>query len=487
MAHVAAMRQLYQRLGFSEPAANAILTGQNIVSLEDIRELDESRCSNLCKNLRRPGGTIPNPAAQGANPPPGVQENIPNPGLAVSESAEFNLQLAVYFLRHQQRVSRPVPIGGVTLNAVRALRVTREAEEKHKNPTVLPKIDPKDWPKTIDGIQDYLRRYLGSTGIPLGYVTRQQEAVLPAALDTTVYNTVRDEMIARAPHFEADGQTHTQTYKEDRAKVWELLTEICGTRMDCWTYIECGQPNQDGRAGFLGLYNNYLGPNKVDNQAAKAEAKLLNTTYAGEKKRWNFDKYVQVHISQFTMLQSLEQYGYKGIDARTRVRFLMAGIKTKDLDPVTTRIMSSPELKLDFDSCVNLYRDYIQSQIGRRGVNPALNIARISTGDAGAEDVEDRYYTRAEYNKLTPDQKLALKRRREARGGGDASGNNKGKRGFKRKKIDVAKEVRKLAAVVAQLQQEQPDTDHDAKGQEKPTSNRGNPALTRQHPRGSQS
>ena len=305
-------------------------------------------------------------------------------------------------------------------------------------------------------------------------------------LDTTIYNTVQDEMITRAPHFEADGQTHTETYKEDRAKVWELLMEICGTRMDCWTYIECRQPNQDGRAGFLGLYNNYLGPNKVDNQAAKAEAKLLNTTYAGEKKRWNFDKYVQVHISQFTMLQSLEQYGYKGIDARTRVRFLMAGIKTKDLDPVTTRIMSSPELKLDFDSCVNLYRDYIQSQIGRRGVNPALNIARISTGDAGAEDVEDRYYTRAEYNKLTPDQKLALKRRREARGDGDASGNNKGKR-FKRKKMDVAKEVRKLAAVVAQLQQEQPDTDHDGKGQEKPTSNRGNPALTRQHPRGSQS
>ena len=271
-------------------------------------------------------------------------------------------------------------------------------------------------------------------------------------LDTTIYNTVQDEMITRAPHFEADGQTHTETYKEDRAKVWELLMEICGTRMDCWTYIECRQPNQDGRAGFLGLYNNYLlGPNKVDNQAAKAEAKLLNTTYAGEKKRWNFDKYVQVHISQFTVLQSLEQYGYKGIDARTRVCFLMAGIKMKDLDPVTTRIMSSPKLKLDFDSCSHEPIPQLHPKPDRPGgVNPALNITRVSTGDAGAEDVEDRYYTRAVYNKLTPDQKLALKRRREARGDGDTSGNNKGKH-FKRKKMDVVKEVRKLAAVIAQL------------------------------------
>ena len=102
-------------------------------------------------------------------------------------------------------------------------------------------------------------------------------------------------MVARAPHYAPDGVTHLETYEEDRAKVWELLAEICRSRADCWTYIECGQARQDGRAGFLGLYNNYLGPNKVDNQAAQAEAKLLSTTYAGEKKRsWNFDKYVQV-------------------------------------------------------------------------------------------------------------------------------------------------------------------------------------------------
>ena len=32
--------------------------------------------------------------------------------------------------------------------------------------------------------------------------------------------------------------------------------------------------------------------------------------------------------------------------------------------------------------------------------------------------------------------------------------------------MSAVKEVRKLAAVVAQLQQEQPDTDHNGKGQE---------------------
>ena len=155
------MRQLYQRLGFDEAAANTIINQQNVATLEDIRDLDESRYSNLCKNLRRPGGTIPNPAAQGAKAAPGAPANVPNPGIAVPESAEFNLQLAVYFLRHKRRVSRPVLIGDVTLPSIRALRTIRDAEAKHQNPTVVPKIDPKDWPKTIEGIQDYLRRLSG--------------------------------------------------------------------------------------------------------------------------------------------------------------------------------------------------------------------------------------------------------------------------------------------------------------------------------------
>ena len=160
------MRQLYQHLGFDEAAANTIINQQNVATLEDIRDLDESRCSNLCKNLRRPGGTIPNPVAQeGANAAPGAPANVPNPDIAVPESAEFNLQLAVYFLRRKQRVSRPVLIGDVTLQSIRALRTIKDAEAKHQNPTVVPKIDPKDWPKTIEGIQDYLRLYLGSTGI----------------------------------------------------------------------------------------------------------------------------------------------------------------------------------------------------------------------------------------------------------------------------------------------------------------------------------
>ena len=393
--------------------------------------------------------------------------------------------MAVYFLNHRKRVLRLTLASDVTLAAIRALCELKHAEDNHENPTKLPKIDPNDWPHTIDGIQDYLRQYLGSSGIPLAYVTRPKQVVTLAALDATNYPTPRDEMIARAPHHAANGYTPLPTYLEDCAKVWELMVQICGNRADCWVYMEGGQARQDGRMAFRGLYNNYLGPNKVDNQAAAAETKLSSTTSTGEKKRWNFDKYVQVHIAQYSILSSLEQHGYKGIDERSRVRLLMVGIKTNVLDPVMTRIMSSPKLRQDFDGCVTLYRDFLQRQEGQCGANTSLNVARISTSNekrSGAV-MEDRYYMHKEYSKLSPEQKLALKCKRESRGTHAKSRDAK-----RHKQTDTAYEVKQLAAVVARLKKKHRGDKGNKSDDEDATANekKENLALTRQRPCGDQ-
>ena len=47
------------------------------------------------------------------------------------------------------------------------------------------------------------------------------------------------------------------------------------------------------------------------------------------------------------------------IDNGSKVRYLLGGIKTKDLDPVKVQIMASPGLREDYEDCGNLYQDYI--------------------------------------------------------------------------------------------------------------------------------
>mmetsp|Transcript_22939 Transcript_22939/g.32830 ORF Transcript_22939/g.32830 Transcript_22939/m.32830 type:complete len:90 (+) Transcript_22939:1103-1372(+) len=87
---------------------------------------------------------------------------------------------------------------------------------------------------------------------------------------------------------------------------------------------------------YLGLRGHYLGINNVDNMATSVETTLQSTYYTGEKRRFNFEDYVQVHMDQHSFLEGLVDHGYAGIDERSKVRLLMDGIRTHEYDAVKT-------------------------------------------------------------------------------------------------------------------------------------------------------
>ena len=66
-----------------------------------------------------------------------------------------------------------------------------------------------------------------------------------------------------------------------------------------------------------------------------------------------------MHQDQHTILQSLVQHGYPGIDERSKVRHLLDGIKTNELDTAKGQIWASPALQNNFDDCVTLFQDFI--------------------------------------------------------------------------------------------------------------------------------
>ena len=67
-------------VSFSEQAAQALVEEQGIATIEEIRLLSDDEIESLCKVIRRPGGTIPQPVAgEGA-----VAAQIPNPGIHVN-------------------------------------------------------------------------------------------------------------------------------------------------------------------------------------------------------------------------------------------------------------------------------------------------------------------------------------------------------------------------------------------------------------------
>ena len=168
--------------------------------------------------------------------------------------------------------------------------------------------------------------------------------------------------------------------------------------------------------------------------STRAEAKLKDISYSGEKRRRNFEKYFKTHVDQHAILTGLVEHGYSGIEYRSKVQHLIAGIKTKVLDPVKTQIMESATLRNDFDACVNLYKDFIEQSddLGFCDANISSvhnNKNGASSGSGGGKGAgtnyekvipdnsfPDQYCTGEEYQALNDTQKKGLKLKISIRG-----------------------------------------------------------------------
>jgi hypothetical protein len=62
-----------------------------------------------------------------------------------------------------------------------------------------------------------------------------------------------------------------------------------------WTYDKPFAKKCDRCGAITALYNHYLGPYNVNNQASAAEQVLNMTTYTGEMWHLNFEKYSSLH------------------------------------------------------------------------------------------------------------------------------------------------------------------------------------------------
>jgi hypothetical protein len=90
-----------------------------------------------------------------------------------------------------------------------------------------------------------------------------------------------------------------------------------------YLWIKPTHKANDGRKAYELLFDNYLVPNNVGNMTRAAETKLAINLYNGEKERFTWEMYVRIHTEQHTVLNCLKEYGYSGIDDRSKVRHLM--------------------------------------------------------------------------------------------------------------------------------------------------------------------
>ena len=155
--------------------------------------------------------------------------------------------------------------------------------------------------------------------------------------------------------------------------------------------------------------------------------------------------------------------------------------------------MSDERLRNDFDGCVTLYQDYIR-QTSKTKTNATVNISEVKThgGKQKASAVKDCYYTKDEYNDLSPEQKKELASKRLKRGHKPGAKDSKTKGTSGKGSKDVIKNLKVMNRRVAQLAErmgkagvKDDDTDSSTRtgsvaDKNNKTTNRNNPSLTRQ-------
>jgi hypothetical protein len=193
------------------------LTGTcGINSLDEIAYLGGiDDVDTTIKGVTNPGGTVTTGTVVTAF-------NLRNNGIPVSIRVVANLNICVYYLKHMERVQRRPVANSINLVFIRSYRDQKRHEVSFNNTVEEPVINEKDWPRTLETIKEYPTSQYEGTGSTLDYVVQSDIEVKPEYDDPAEgYETVDQEMNARAPRT-------GEAFVNDRRKVWEIMSNICG-------------------------------------------------------------------------------------------------------------------------------------------------------------------------------------------------------------------------------------------------------------------
>ena len=96
--------------------------------------MNDKYVEGLCRVLQRTGETT---------------GGVSNPGVEVSAMDEENLQGMIYYIKYFKKNGCTWIHADVDLEKDHTIYNHRDMKEAHKDPEVVPNVDPKDRPKTL--------------------------------------------------------------------------------------------------------------------------------------------------------------------------------------------------------------------------------------------------------------------------------------------------------------------------------------------------
>lgn len=350
-----------------------LLMGQNLVQalndqglndFNDLIGLTEDDIDAICTNVKKPGGTIPNPNAGVANQP----AVIPNPGVQFGQIYEKRLRELRYYIFHLSRVQRlPIVAQDSTLARLTKIYQLKDLDEPSDDPTLPePLLKIESARKCIEDLDDYLINKRGGSGLPLAYVVRL-EVQLPAVDLGFGLPTHLDEMIERGPHT-------GQYYEADNRAVWQVIRHVTHGGM-AWNWVSRFARQHNGRAAYLALKTHYLGDSYQRRIRAAADNTLEKAYFDGTVRTFTFEHYTGALNNAFA---DIEISGEQVSEIR-KVRILLNGIRDARLNAARNQVLATPKLEETFEAAANYIAQFADKVASTAKPKVIADVATTST------------------------------------------------------------------------------------------------------------
>jgi hypothetical protein len=264
------------RIGFGPPERQAIMTMSGCQNIAMLGILTADQVSKICKQ---------------------IETRVLNP-LPITTMQEQLLLSMHFWVTNRQRLQLPINAADFTLvvalNQAQTMRQTLEDEGRLDKEAIAKASDKlknvTTWKIFVEATETYLGQLIGSGRIPLRYAIRHDEFPIPG----TIFQTEQEQSIALAP-------LTGPAYQRDNAKVYGIIKQLV-LEGPGRSYIIPFDSTSNGRAAWLALIHHFEGDGFRNRNVEEAYITLEHLVYEGEKKGFNFEKFIERHMDCYLEL-----------------------------------------------------------------------------------------------------------------------------------------------------------------------------------------
>ena len=97
------------------------------------------------------------------------------------------------------------------------------------------------------------------------------------------------------------------------------------------------------------------------------------STYDGDKRAWNWEKYIARNVKYHIILGNLMKYGFQGLDPGSKGQYLLSGIRSDKFSKAVTIVRVHPDkYKKDFNAVVTFLT------IDKKVPTPSVELASVT-------------------------------------------------------------------------------------------------------------